>query len=650
MDLKRFFTWARACGSRRGSSCCSLVVCQSLARRRLQAGSTPSKVLQLIHDGKVEQAKIVDARTSVDLTLKATSVDGRGQRQRNDPGLLRRRQGAAATSSRRSRRRRAAERLHRPSRRSRTGSSGPAVAASLPFVIVVLSSCSCMNQMQGGGSRVMQLRQVQGQAGHQGHARRRRSPTSPGADEAVEELQEIKEFLAGAGQVPGDRRQDPQGRAAVRPARHRQDAARPRGRRRGRRAVLLDLRLRLRRDVRRRRRLAGCATCSSRPRRTRRRSSSSTRSTPSAGTAAPASAAATTSASRRSTSCSSRWTASTSSGGVILIAATNRPDILDPALLRPGRFDRQIVVDRPDLEGRKAILEVHAQGQAARAGRRPRRARPAHARLHRRRPGQRDERGGAAHRARDNRKLIGDRRRSRRRSTASSPARSARRRVDVRARRRRSSPTTRAVTRWSRTRCRTPTRCTRSRSCRAAARSGYTLVLPTEDKFLADPLARCSTSWPMLLGGRAAEELVFHEPTTGAANDIEKATAIARAMVTAVRHERRSSGALQVRPAARPRSFLGRDMGHERDYSEDVAADDRRRGPRADRGGARRGVGDPGRVPRRARQPGARADGEGDALPRAGAGGSSRRSWQGDRRWLLRRLRQAARRPTGRRS
>ena len=54
-------------------------------------------------------------------------------------------------------------------------------------------------------------------------------------------------------------------------------------------------------------------------------------------------------------------------GGVILIAATNRPDILDPALLRPGRFDRQVVVDRPDLEGRKGILRVHAPRQAVRA-------------------------------------------------------------------------------------------------------------------------------------------------------------------------------------------------------------------------------------------------------------------------------------------
>ena len=86
-------------------------------------------------------------------------------------------------------------------------------------------------------------------------------------------------------------------------------------------------------------------------------------------------------------------------GGVIMIAATNRPDILDPALLRPGRFDRQIAVDRPDLEGRKAILARARQGQAARARRRPRHRRPPDARLHRRRPGQRAQRGRAAHRA-----------------------------------------------------------------------------------------------------------------------------------------------------------------------------------------------------------------------------------------------------------
>ena len=86
----------------------------------------------------------------------------------------------------------------------------------------------------------------------------------------------------------------------------------------------------------------------------------------------------------------------TMTDNIILIAATNRPDILDPALLRPGRFDRQIVVDRPDRKGRAKILEVHTRGKPLAQGHQPRRPRRPDARLHRRRPRQPRQRGRAA--------------------------------------------------------------------------------------------------------------------------------------------------------------------------------------------------------------------------------------------------------------
>jgi cell division protease FtsH len=252
-------------------------------------------------------------------------------------------------------------------------------------------------------------------------------------------------------------------------------------------------------------------------------------------------------------------------GGVILIAATNRPDILDPALLRPGRFDRQIAVDRPDLQGRLEILQVHQKGKPV-APDVDLRA------VARRTPGFTGAdlanvlNEAALLTARSDKKLLdnhtldeaidrvvaGPQKRTRIMSekekkitayhegghalvAAASP----------------NSDPVHKVTILSRGRA-----------------LGYTMVLPDEDKYsttrneMLDQLA-------YMLGGRAAEELVFHDPTTGAANDIEKATATARAMVTQYGMTERLGAIKFGTDNAEP--FLGREMGHQRDYSEEVA-------------------------------------------------------------------------------
>ena len=125
------------------------------------------------------------------------------------------------------------------------------------------------------------------------------------------------------------------------------------------------------------------------------------------------------------------------------------------------------------------------------------------------------------------------------------------------------------------------------------------------------------------MGGRAAEELVFREPTTGAVSDIEQATKIARAMVTEYGMSSKLGAVRYGTEHGDP--FLGRTMGTQADYSHEVAADHRRRGAQAHRGRAHRGVGDPDRVPRRARHPRRRAAREGDAAPRRAAGHLRRR-------------------------
>ncbi|GII97714.1 membrane protease FtsH catalytic subunit [Sediminihabitans luteus] len=250
---------------------------------------------------------------------------------------------------------------------------------------------------------------------------------------------------------------------------------------------------------------------------------------------------------------------------VILIAATNRPDILDPALLRPGRFDRQVAVEAPDLKGREAILTVHAAGKPI----------VPHLDLlsvARRTPGFTGAdlanvlNEAALLTARSGAQLIDDRALDEAidRVIAGPQKRTRVMNVNeqkitayhegghalVAAAMRYTDPVTKV------------TILPRGRAL------GYTMVMPTEDKYsttrneLLDQLAYA-------MGGRVAEEMVFHDPTTGASNDIEKATAIARKMVTEFGMSERV-GALKLGSSS-GEPFLGRDMGHQRDYSEAVA-------------------------------------------------------------------------------
>ncbi|HEX7405204.1 MAG TPA: ATP-dependent zinc metalloprotease FtsH [Candidatus Nanopelagicaceae bacterium] len=255
-----------------------------------------------------------------------------------------------------------------------------------------------------------------------------------------------------------------------------------------------------------------------------------------------------------------------SNGSVILIAATNRPDVLDPALLRPGRFDRQIPVERPDLKGREAILKVHAKGKPisedvellAYARRTPgfTGADLANvlneAALLTARQEQKVITNSALDEAID-RVMAGPQRKSRlmseeeRRVTAYHEAGHALVAYAL--------PHTDPVHKI--------TIMPRGRAL------GYTMVLPDEDKYsttrnqLLDQLSYA-------LGGRAAEELIFHDPSTGASNDIEKATALARAMVTQYGMTE-AIGAIKLGSDA-TEPFMGRDYGHTRDFSESIAA------------------------------------------------------------------------------
>jgi cell division protease FtsH len=254
-------------------------------------------------------------------------------------------------------------------------------------------------------------------------------------------------------------------------------------------------------------------------------------------------------------------------GGVILIAATNRPDILDPALLRPGRFDRQIAVDTPDMEGRKAILRVHAKGK-------PFTPDVDLEAVARRTPGFTGAdlanviNEAALLTARnDKRAISNDSLEESIDRVVAGPQRRTRVMSDHEKKITAYHEGGHALVAWALPHSAPVHKVTilsRGRSL------GHTLVLPTEDKY-TQTRAEMIDTLAYALGGRAAEELVFHEPTTGAGNDIEKATALARAMITQYGMSAKLGAVKYGTSGDEP--FLGRSYGHERDYSDTVAAE-----------------------------------------------------------------------------
>ena len=252
---------------------------------------------------------------------------------------------------------------------------------------------------------------------------------------------------------------------------------------------------------------------------------------------------------------------------IILIAATNRPDILDPALLRPGRFDRQIVVDRPDRTGREAILRVHTKGKPiskdidldALAGQTPGFTGADLANL---------VNEAALLAARHGKRVIGsDELEEGIMRVIAGPEKKSRllsekeRKVTAfhemgHALVGHFLPNANPVHKIS-----------------VIARGqalGVTVSMPTEDKFTTTK-AEFEDQMAMLLGGRTAEELVFSEITTGASNDLERVTSIAKSMTMRFGMSEKLGPRVLGHNHGAP--FLGRDMHSEPDYSEEMARD-----------------------------------------------------------------------------
>ena len=250
---------------------------------------------------------------------------------------------------------------------------------------------------------------------------------------------------------------------------------------------------------------------------------------------------------------------------IILIAATNRPDILDPALLRPGRFDRQIVVDRPDRKGRKKILEVHTRGKPLAseldldvlAGQTP------------------------GFTGADLANLINE--------SALLTARKGNREITMveleegimrviagpEKKTRVMSEKERLITAYHEMghaivgHVLENTDPVHKVSIISRGQAlGYTISLPTEDKFLTTR-AELADTMAMTLGGRAAEEIVFSEITTGASNDLEKVTETAKQMVMRFGMSERLGPRVFGHNRGQP--FLGREFSSEPDYSDEIA-------------------------------------------------------------------------------
>jgi len=252
--------------------------------------------------------------------------------------------------------------------------------------------------------------------------------------------------------------------------------------------------------------------------------------------------------------------------GIIMIAATNRPDILDPALLRPGRFDRRIVIDRPDILGREGILKVHAQGKPL--------AKDVDIKvLARRTPGfvgadlanmvneaallasRRDKKdiGMEEFEAAIDRVIAGPERKSRLINEKEKEIVAY-------------HESGHALVAKLLPNCDPVHKV--SIIPRGNAALGYTLQLPTQDRYLISKL-ELMDRLAVLLGGRVAEDLIFKDVTTGAQNDLERATKLARQMVT----EYGMSETIGPITLGRKEHeiFLGRDISEQRDYSEEVA-------------------------------------------------------------------------------